>query len=535
MRKFLLLLVFTFIFSAHNLNSQNLITNGDFGTFDATIFSPPPLGYTSFHTQVPYNGSITSAAGGKYAITNEPRQLNTIAFVSTKDHTTADGTGNMMFVDGKFNTVFWKSDPINVQAGVTYLFTYYIKNISVNLASGPPRNKINFVGCTSCSAQTTNFITTGTWEKIQYSITPTANETISIELSSVQNLAGDNFVIDDISLTPPIMPMTASFVSTNPSCPAINDGSIVVYSNSGIPSYTFNLTGSKTDTNSTGIFTGLAPGTYVVSVTDSAPVPVTITSSTITLVGPSDMNLSSSASGCVAPSSSVTLTASNGGATYNWSASTGVVIPSTAASVTVTPAVNMTYTVTSSRSIPNTNLITNGDFESGTSGFFSDYVYTATSASLTQFDYGITTNPNLWNATFISSTDRSGTGKMLVTKGATTSNKTIWSQTVLVDNSKSYTFEFYVQNAVAASPAQFRVLINGVQITISPLSATNAGSPGWTRISGTWTSGLSSTAKIQIIDTNIALAGNDFAIDDISFSTLISKSCDLSAQVTVNV
>ena len=47
-------------------------------------------------------------------------------------------------------------------------------------------------------------------EKIQYSITPTANETISIELSSVQNLAGDNFVIDDISLTPPIVPMTAS-------------------------------------------------------------------------------------------------------------------------------------------------------------------------------------------------------------------------------------------------------------------------------------------------------------------------------------
>jgi hypothetical protein len=71
MRKFLLLLVFTFIFLAHNLNSQNLITNGDFGTFDATVFSPPPLGYTSFHTQVPYNGSITSAAGG-----NMPLQMN---------------------------------------------------------------------------------------------------------------------------------------------------------------------------------------------------------------------------------------------------------------------------------------------------------------------------------------------------------------------------------------------------------------------------------------------------------------------------
>jgi hypothetical protein len=174
--------------------------------------------------------------------------------------------------------------------------------------------------------------------------------------------------------------------------------------------------------------------------------------------------------------------------------------------------------------------------KSGTSGFFSDYVYTATSASLTQFDYGITTNPNLWNATFISSTDRSGTGKMLVAKGATTANKTIWSQTVLVDNSKAYTFEFYVQNAVAASPAQFRVLINGVQIVISPLAATNGASAGWTRISGTWNSGLSSTAKIQIIDTNIALAGNDFAIDDISFSTVAPpKNCLLTKTVQAKV
>jgi gliding motility-associated-like protein len=533
MKKHLLLLVF--ILSSYNLSAQNLIVNGDFGTFDAAIFSPAPLGYTSFYAQVPYNGTINSVAGGKYAITNEPRQLNTTAFISTKDHTTADGAGNMMFVDGKFNTVFWKSDPIIIQAGVTYIFTYYIKNISVNPLSGSPKNKVDFVGCTNCTAQTTLAFTTNEWKKVQYSINPIVTQSISIELSSLVNVAGDNFVIDDISLTPPLVPMTASFVSKNPSCPNVDDGFIVAYPNSGIPTYTFNLTGSKIDSNSTGIFTGLGPGSYQVSVVDSDIATVPITSTTITLVAPSDMTLASSAAGCVAPSSSVTLTAANGGGTYNWSASTGVVIPSTASSVNVTPAVNTTYTVTSSRAVPNTNLVTNGDFESGTSGFFSDYVYTATSASLTQFDYGITTNPNLWNATFISSTDRSGTGKMLVAKGATTANKTIWSQTVLVDNSKAYTFEFYVQNAVAASPAQFRVLINGVQIVISPLAATNGASAGWTRISGTWNSGLSSTAKIQIIDTNIALAGNDFAIDDISFSTLISKSCNLSAQVITKV
>jgi hypothetical protein len=328
MKKHLLLLVF--ILSSYNLSAQNLIVNGDFGTFDAAIFSPAPLGYTSFYAQVPYNGTINSVAGGKYAITNEPRQLNTTAFISTKDHTTADGAGNMMFVDGKFNTVFWKSDPIIIQAGVTYIFTYYIKNISVNPLSGSPKNKVDFVGCTNCTAQTTLAFTTNEWKKVQYSINPIVTQSISIELSSLVNVAGDNFVIDDISLTPPLVPMTASFVSKNPSCPNVDDGFIVAYPNSGIPTYTFNLTGSKIDSNSTGIFTGLGPGSYQVSVVDSDIATVPITSTTITLVAPSDMTLASSAAGCVAPSSSVTLTAANGGGTYNWSASTGVAIPSTA-------------------------------------------------------------------------------------------------------------------------------------------------------------------------------------------------------------
>ncbi|MFD0984271.1 hypothetical protein, partial [Flavobacterium myungsuense] len=124
---------------------------------------------------------------------------------------------------------------------------------------------------------------------------------------------------------------------------------------------------------------------------------------------------------------------------------------------------------------------------------------------------------------------------MFVAKGATFANKTIWSQTVLVDKSKSYTFEFYAQNLVATSVATFRVLINGVPITITPLSAANSGFSGWTRIFGTWSSGTATTAKIQIINTNISLPGNDFAIDDISFATATSKNCLLSKTVTVDV
>ena len=42
-------------------------------------------------------------------------------------------------------------------------------------------------------------------------------------------------------------------------------------------------------------------------------------------------------------------------------------------------------------------------------------------------------------------------------------------------------------------------------------------------------------ATIKIIDTNIAAGGNDFALDDISFSTPTPKTCNLSAQLTVTI
>ncbi|KAB1157912.1 T9SS type B sorting domain-containing protein [Flavobacterium luteum] len=533
----------TTLLSSVNFYSQNLLTNGNFGTYNAGVPSPSPLGYTSTHTQVPYNGASNP---GIYAITNDPFILSPGSLVSTFDTTDGvigNGTGNMMYVDGDKNKVFWKQDPpLLLDAFKIYTFTYWIKNVNqtVNGGAPPPTIKYNPVGCTSCATATYSTLLSKNWEKVTYQIIPTVSQLVSVELSTVNanSIGGHNFAIDDISLTPPILGLSVSTAQTNPSCPSTNDGTIIVYRNSGVASFTYNLTGTKTDSNNTGVFTGLGPGSYVVTVKDSDPLsPPPVVTPTINLIAPADMTLVSSAAGCVVPSSPVTLTASNGGATYNWTASTGVVIPS-GSIANVSPAVNTTYTATSTRlpSVANPNLISNGDFESGNAGFFSDFVYTATSSNLSQFDYGVVSNPNSWDATFISSTDRSGIGKMFVTKGATkATNNIIWSQTVIPENNKTYTFAFYVQNAVATSPAQFKVLINGVQIGIAPLSASNAGSPGWTRISGTWNSALASTAKIQIINTNIALAGNDFAIDDISFTTATSKSCPLSKTVTVDV
>jgi hypothetical protein len=42
----------------------------------------------------------------------------------------------------------------------------------------------------------------------------------------------------------------------------------------------------------------------------------------------------------------------------------------------------------------------------------------------------------------------------------------------------------------------------------------------WTLLSGSWNSASASTATIQIFDLTTAHQGNDFALDDLSFSAL---------------
>lgn len=342
----------------------------------------------------------------------------------------------------------------------------------------------------------------------------------------------------------PPAPLTISTSITNPSCPSGNDGVIVAYPNGGVVPFTFTLSGTASVTNTTGIFQNLATGPYTVSITDSNSPATTISTSSL-LIAPPDITLDALPTGCLLSGASVTLTAANGSASYIWSASPGGPIADTNSSIVVNPVMTTTYTVTSTIIPPSVgNLIGNPGFENGTSGFYSDYGYSLSNTSGTQFAYGIVNNPSSWYNKFTTCTDHTtGSGKMLVADGATIANSVIWSQTVPVETSKSYNFSFWVQNIGDGSVATFQVLVNGIPITISPVSATNfvtAGTPAttscnWTQIIGTWNSNLSTLATIKIIDTNISGGGNDFAIDDLSFSTTSSKSCSLSTTKTVTI
>ncbi|WP_281238256.1 T9SS type B sorting domain-containing protein [Flavobacterium praedii] len=547
-KKRLLLLVFlcfiTFTFS----NAQNLLSSNN----------PSFEGIGGFQTDNAYidiTASISgSSSNGNYALIADSGPMNTSSFNAIPPHSGA----KMMVIDALSSTnskIFWQQNPnIKLEGGVTYTFSYWVVNINKNGTSNSafPNPVIVFSAldqciCTPVLKSGSATVNSATWQKVVYEFTPsgTGAKWVRIELSLPSATPnGNDFAIDDISLYAPPPPLTISTSLTNPSCPTGNDGVIVAYPNGGVGPFTFTLSGAVSATNSTGIFQNLAGGTYSVAVTDSNS-PASSVSTPAILIAPSDITLNASPTGCLLSGATVTLTAANGGATYSWSASPGGAIVGTGNSIVVTPTTPTTYTVNSTTVPPSVgNLIGNPGFENGTSGFYSDYGYSLTNTSGTQFAYGIVSNPSTWYNKFTTCGDKTtGSGNMLVADGATIANSVIWSQTVPVETSKSYTFSFWVQNIGDGSKATFDVLINGSPVTISPISATNnviAGTPAtttcnWTNITGTWNSSAATLATIKIIDSNISSGGNDFAIDDISFSTTSSKTCSLSTSTIVSI
>jgi hypothetical protein len=160
------------------------------------------------------------------------------------------------------------------------------------------------------------------------------------------------------------------------------------------------------------------------------------------------------------------------------------------------------------------NLVTNGDFESGNTGFTSQYSfnpnptagfyngeYTIASSSATAFPQGF------------QSTQFNALGSLALFADGATNNAVVYSTTVLgLTPFQSYTFSFEAANA-SANPAEAAVLqvLNGAV----PLTAFTAPIGAYGMFSTTIVA-TGTTATISIRDLNTSSAGNDFSIDNVS-------------------
>lgn len=203
---------------------------------------------------------------------------------------------------------------------------------------------------------------------------------------------------------------------------------------------------------------------------------------------------------------------------YCWSPVANLNDPSAQNPVTSTPGTT-TYYLTSQKK--GTNLIVNGNFSAGNSGFTSQYTYNAASG-INPGVYTVSNNPVAWHPQMPACTDYTGTagnGNMMIVNGAQTANVRVWTQTVTVQPNTNYAFETWVQHMTSSNPAQLQFSINGV--LIGPVFTANNTACIWNRFYSSWNSGNSTSATIAMVNQNQVFTGNDFALDDISFAPII--------------
>lgn len=215
-----------------------------------------------------------------------------------------------------------------------------------------------------------------------------------------------------------------------------------------------------------------------------------------------------------------------GGTTYSWDPPAGLSNPNIFNPV-ATPLATTTYTVTVGQ--PTGNLVFNGDFSQGNVGFGSDYTYS--NNLVPEATYGVATDASTLHPSFqgMGHTGNAPMDSFLVVNGAGTPNQNVWCQTLSVSPNTDYYFGAWVTTLVANSPAILQFSINGQTLGGTFNAPFNVNS--WIEFSETWNSGTATTATICVVNQNTNTGGNDFGLDDITFSTI----CTNTAEVTVEV
>jgi len=227
---------------------------------------------------------------------------------------------------------------------------------------------------------------------------------------------------------------------------------------------------------------------------------------------------------------------SNGTATANVTGGNAPFSYSWAPGGQTTPTVSNlsagTYTVTvidNSCQPSGTELVNNGNFDLGNSGFSSSYTLCNTANCLyPEGNYAVGSAPAFYHASF-TGTGFGGSGNFMIINGVGSPNTSVWCQTITVTPNTNYVFSTWVCSVNPASPAQLQFSING--LPLGAIFSAPATTGTWTQFFTTWNSGANTTASICVVNQNTTASGNDFGLDGISFQEC--RPCTTSATITI--
>jgi hypothetical protein len=158
------------------------------------------------------------------------------------------------------------------------------------------------------------------------------------------------------------------------------------------------------------------------------------------------------------------------------------------------------------------NLVVNGSFDAGTTGFTTSYTIAPSLGPPATLAVG--NDPHLLNGGWASYHDHTtGHGPMLVVNGSTTAGGVVWSEQIAVSPDTTYTFSGWEMSLYQPS-AVLRLVASGL---VLGEVTTPVASDVWTQFGYSWSSGSATTVTLQILDESSSFGGNDFALDDLSF------------------
>ncbi|MEL7220125.1 MAG: gliding motility-associated C-terminal domain-containing protein [Bacteroidota bacterium] len=309
----------------------------------------------------------------------------------------------------------------------------------------------------------------------------------------------------------------SAIATINPCSSELTGSATALILSGGSEPFTYLWSNGETSTS----IENLAAGIYEVTVTDgngcntSASIEINITpiyTPTIT-----------TSAEAICPGETVTLTAPTPSNSTSLVWSTGETTPS----ITVTPTETTTYSLSSSTI--SQNIIINGDFEEGESGFTTQYlpgpggVWGLLSDEGT---YAVNVNSANVHNNFPSCLDFSGSGNMLIVNGSADADAQIWCQTVTVAPNTDYLFATWGMTVISENPAILQFSIGdellGTPFTLSPIQCE------WNSFNESWNSGNNTTTEICIVNQNLQQSGNDFALDNMSLTPICTGFDEIS-------
>jgi gliding motility-associated-like protein len=226
-------------------------------------------------------------------------------------------------------------------------------------------------------------------------------------------------------------------------------------------------------------------------------------------------------------SAPIQLNATTGFTTYNWSPTTGLSNPSIANPIASASGI---YTVTAT--VPGPELVINGDFAAGNTGFTSGMNY-STNYSPGNYYVGAMWFSNL----FPGLTDHTPTtDNMFMHIDGASPATMLWEEANLpVQPNTNYTFEFWASRADQVQPIFDIYFVGNVTGIINPATLNGVPYTGtwmWDPYGvAVWNSGANTSVTLRVINLQTNSFGNDFGLDDFSFRTFCVDSD--SVQITI--